>query len=78
MARPFGPFLRVQGFGAYPEPPRGFSAEATHLLGAGLGVVLGGLRVHVLGGTDDQGGGGADNESHLAYEFCGREVRSSK
>ena len=41
-------------------------------------MVLGGLRVDVLGGTNDQGGGGADNESHLAYEFCGREVRSSK
>ena len=39
----------------------------------GLGAltsVLGGVRVHLRGGTDDQGGGGADNESHLAYEFC--------
>ena len=49
---------------------RGVAAGA-HLDGAGLGVVLGRLGVHVRSSTDDEGGGGADAESHLVlYVVC--------
>ena len=40
-------------------------SSQTHLLGPGLGVVLGRLGVDVRGGTDDEGGGGSDAEGHL-------------